>query len=61
MTSANEHSQQRYRFKYDEYKYVREKRLDATSKKSELAEKIAKSPASARDLLNEIIYFLRCA
>jgi len=30
--------------KYDEYKYVREKRLDATSKKSELAEKNSQIP-----------------
>ena len=44
MTSANEHSQQRCSFIYDEYKYVREKRLDATSKKSELAEKNSQIP-----------------
>jgi len=50
MTRANERSQQCCSLKYDEYyKDVREKRLDATSKKSVFIEKTDASPAYTRD------------
>lgn len=61
MTRANEHSQQCCNLKYDEYKDVKEKRLDATSKKSVFMKNNSDIPRIYEGWLNEVIYFLRYA